>query len=130
MVLSWLPGDDVDREEGIRPAFQQGKMCFDELVNRTAVPAVADACADDDLAVCREIDAAGILDARQRDRVARRLDPPSDSLANRPRMAVDGGLEDEDGRHALRFGRDGKRRSGLKLRAVLRNRRDWHLHPR
>jgi DNA polymerase III delta prime subunit len=104
-VLLRLARHDVDAEEGAGPSGQQGGVLVGEGQHVRPVLAVADAGADDDLVVARDLGRADVFQRPQRDAVAASGEPLLDALADRAGVAVDGGAGDEDAGHGAQRAR-------------------------
>src|SRR5690606_487939 len=105
LALVRLAADRVDREEGVRARLERRLVAVDEGLHRRAMVTVADAGADHDAVAGLELSSAGRLHLGQLDLVTGRTRDRGDALADLERMAVDGGIDDQQS-HA-RSGRAG-----------------------
>ena len=101
LSLLRLARQQVHREESVRLFRQQLGMSGNELIDLFAVPAVADTGAENDLVEGRGVGFVHIADVPQGHRVAMFGDNVQQSFADFPRVAVGGGIKDEEMGHKV-----------------------------
>src|SRR5690606_39135250 len=95
LALVRLAADRIDREEGVRARLERRLVAVDEILDRRAMVTVADAGADHHAVAGLELGGGNHTDLGQLDFVSALTRDRCDPLADLERVAVDGGIDDQ-----------------------------------